>query len=364
MWSGGRGIHVAGADVDFENLVLLHNELDSTQVLMRTSDWSVTIQGLTMIGNVGEVELFGNQGDPSDAALSVEDCFVSGNASSGGPGNTGLFTGDGDYSFSRCHFSDHEESVLFFSGELTIVDSTFDDIENFTINQDGGPALVERVRVVGSGAGLTWQLNLAPLHFVGAGDLVVRDSVITGNLRGGLRIGSRTGLVENLSIVGNSANAGLYVQSADVVVTNTTIADNELGVRINVSNSTVDFDHCNVWGNTVDFWGTFPDPTGTNGNISVDPQHLDTTSADPLDWDLHLSPSSPLIDAGSPALLDPDGSPSDIGAWGGPDADLWDLDGDGYPSWWQPGPYDYATYPAQGWDCDDLDPDVIPGDGC
>ena len=49
---------------------------------------------------------------------------------------------------------------------------------------------------------------------------------------------------------------------------------------------------------------------------------------------------------------------------GGPNAGSWDLDGDGYPEWWQPGPYDYATYPALGWDCDDSDPDVYPGSGC
>ncbi len=37
---------------------------------------------------------------------------------------------------------------------------------------------------------------------------------------------------------------------------------------------------------------------------------------------------------------------------------------DGFPEWWQPGPYDTASYPAQGWDCDDDDPEVFPGVGC
>ena len=43
---------------------------------------------------------------------------------------------------------------------------------------------------------------------------------------------------------------------------------------------------------------------------------------------------------------------------------LWDVDLDGYPEWWQPGPYDETTYPAQQWDCDDRDPLVRPGAGC
>ncbi|MBC8424246.1 hypothetical protein H8E07_09000 [bacterium] len=50
--------------------------------------------------------------------------------------------------------------------------------------------------------------------------------------------------------------------------------------------------------------------------------------------------------------------------YGGPAADQWDLDGDGYPLWWQPGPYDFATHPALGRDCDDLDASVYPGSGC
>ncbi|RME50150.1 MAG: hypothetical protein D6795_10560, partial [Deltaproteobacteria bacterium] len=62
------------------------------------------------------------------------------------------------------------------------------------------------------------------------------------------------------------------------------------------------------------------DPTGTDGNITGDPRFVDTSGSDPLAWDLHLSSDSPLIDAGDPHLLDPDGSRSDIGAYGGPGA--------------------------------------------
>ena len=53
-----------------------------------------------------------------------------------------------------------------------------------------------------------------------------------------------------------------------------------------------------------------------------------------------------------------------MGAYGGPGAGLWDLDGDGYFLWWMPGSYDTVAYPAQQWDCDDLDGTVQPGNGC
>ena len=86
----------------------------------------------------------------------------------------------------------------------------------------------------------------------------------------------------------------------------------------------------------------------------MDPVFLDET------W--HLDAASPLIDAGYPSLRDPDGSRSDIGAWGGADAGGWDLDADGFFSWWRPGAYDAMT--SSGLDCDDEDASVYPAHGC
>ncbi len=67
------------------------------------------------------------------------------------------------------------------------------------------------------------------------------------------------------------------------------------------------------------------------------------------DDDLRLRVGSPLINAGDPAITDPDGTRSDIGAYGGPEADpeLFD-DGDGDGT--------VAAY-----DCDDTRADVRPG---
>ncbi len=65
------------------------------------------------------------------------------------------------------------------------------------------------------------------------------------------------------------------------------------------------------------------DPTGTNGNISVDPLFADVSGTDLTLWDFRLDSTSPLIDAGDPAETDPDGSVADIGAYGGNGADGW-----------------------------------------
>ncbi len=121
---------------------------------------------------------------------------------------------------------------------------------------------------------------------------------------------------------------------------------------------------CVVWDNNGEDYGGVADPTGMDGNERVDPMFIDATAIDPMDWDLHLQLGSPLVDAGDLAQTDPDSSRSDIGMYGAPSGHEWDLDGDGFPLWWQPGEYEFGTYPGMGLDCDDQDANVYPGNGC
>ncbi|MCP4809312.1 MAG: hypothetical protein GY913_11960 [Proteobacteria bacterium] len=84
-----------------------------------------------------------------------------------------------------------------------------------------------------------------------------------------------------------------------------------------------------------------------DGSLEVDPQLVGWTADGDADNDaLMLQADSPLVDAGHILYVDPDGSPADIGAFGGPDAPDGDEDGDGFPAWQ---------------DCDDTDASVHPG---
>ena len=131
------------------------------------------------------------------------------------------------------------------------------------------------------------------------------------------------------TIWGSGRGGGLALEdNADATGTNVLFCSNEVdsdGGGIYVKDtSTVDVAHTDAWDNTPDDYSGMRDPTGTDGDLSAAPGFLTSS--------FHLSARSPLIDAGDPTLLDPDGSPSEIGAFGGPGADGWDLDGDGYAS--------------------------------
>lgn len=74
-----------------------------------------------------------------------------------------------------------------------------------------------------------------------------------------------------------------------------------------------------VFGSTDTDWAICTATTGCTAS-SPPPNNI---SADPLYCpDFTLRPGSPAIDAGNPALLDADGTRSDIGAYGGPEAIL------------------------------------------
>jgi hypothetical protein len=65
-----------------------------------------------------------------------------------------------------------------------------------------------------------------------------------------------------------------------------------------------------VGGSDADAWPS------TEGWVYEDPQLMDSGCGD---W--HLSTTSPAIDAGPPSQTDADGSPADMGAFGGPDGE-------------------------------------------
>ena len=159
-------------------------------------------------------------------------------------------------------------------------------------------------------------------------------------------------VVRQATIVGNAATeqgSGICAYSQVINLQNTVLAWNTGGGAVEALDevsATGFVGLYNAWhGNSADVAGGILDTPGST-DVSADPRFANSLlDASYLDaWT--LAAGSPLIDAGNPSELDPNGSVSDIGAMGG--ADTWqeDLDGDGHVAWL---------------DCDDLDVAVYPG---
>jgi hypothetical protein len=315
------------------------------------------LTGVTVADNAATGNSTGGGLHLSASWLEAEDCSITGNSALDGGG--GYFLTGSQASLSDCTVADNTASRdgggLLFWHETPWVDSV-----DFSM---------DHVAITGNSAD-RWGGGVRQSYSDGTATSVV----VAGNTAmegGGWHLGGGLSLAF-AAIVGNEATGeggGLYrgvSSSADPTLTGVVITDNIAsngGGIYGSSGTDQTFVSCDVYGNTPSDFANVSDPTGSNGNLSVDPAFLDTSATDPADWDLHLQATSPLVGAGPGAASDPDGSPADIGAYGGPDADGWDLDGDGAPLWWMPGSYQ-AGYPASGWDCDDTDPAVGPTGGC
>lgn len=421
----GGGIQVWGASPTLRNLVVTGNAASGFGGGIYVTEGAPLLEDITVSGNTSgyaggglalvsapavltRVEVMDNVADlngggmylkESEAVL--EDLTVTGNSANQYGG--GLFMDDSPATLTRLTVSGNTcnsaGGLYLRASDALISDSVFED--NVVAHYGGGvicdvaTPLFQNVRFIGNtaddcGAGLqvffsctasfrncsfTGNVADGAAVYIESGSAPTFENVvILGNTGGALSVeGDSTPSFTNVTIAGNVAewNAGVMLQhDAAPTFVNVDVSFNtaseagggyssDTGLGLPCTSS-------NLYGNLPENVLRVPDPTGTDGNISVDPTWLDATSSLATEWNIHLGTASSLVDAGSATLLDPDGSPSDIGAWGGPGAASWDLDADGYPAAWSPGAYQ-GTAPGDkdwGFDCDDLDPAVYPGSGC
>ena len=132
----------------------------------------------------------------------------------------------------------------------------------------------------------------------------------------------------NVSITGDDAvsGGGVYVYGSGYASLGNAIvygAAAGYGV-LSESGGTVAVEYTDAFNNTPDDYSGITDPTGTLGNVSVNPVFTAwTDDGNATNDDLTLKATSKLIDAGDPSITDDDGSTSDIGAYGGPGAAGW-----------------------------------------
>jgi hypothetical protein len=124
--------------------------------------------------------------------------------------------------------------------------------------------------------------------------------------------------VEHLTVWGNTSGEGgaFAFKASNVTARNNILSMNSADEQVLVEESEVTWAYNDVYG-TDDAFDGMDDPTGSNGNLDQDPAFTDASGGD-----FSLDGGSPCIDAGAPIGTDPDGSVSDMGAYGG-DGGAW-----------------------------------------
>ena len=319
--------------------------------------------------------------------------FDGNSATSGGA----IFLDGGDLTIDDSDFntnisSDRGGAIRFqnsTSGDITVTHSTFTDNSSGTwggglsIFQGNDSLITDNVftrnqGVYGGGASLTdvasaevqrnwFCANNATDHggglrisdisawtnaFTATNNLFIENTAT--NEGGGFYFGASTaGELINNTFMANSANDGgaVWADTATITTANNIIAHTSNGYGAGSNLASLGITYSLGFTNTPDHveataWASWS--TGT-GNIEGDPLLTNyTNDGDCTNDKLWPQAGSPVIDAGDPSIDDPDGSTSDIGAFGGPGSDelYADDDGDGY---------DITT------DCDDTDASINPG---
>lgn len=214
---------------------------------------------------------------------------------------------------------------------------------------DNGEIEADRLDLVDNTRTTTASLGTGALVFQEtSGSLSVANSLIAGNtfvtnhnltvgLVGDLSTGGGSQWT-NVTIHGNSSTtepgrqlgAGFTCDDSVVELVNVSLTGNIVtdgtdqrggwgGNGDGASTCTFDASYTNTWGNDSDF-PEFASWIGSDGNLGVEPGFV-TVTGEASTWDLQLGKGSPLRGVGHPSILNPDGSRSDIGAYGGPGGD-------------------------------------------
>jgi hypothetical protein len=252
-------------------------------------------------------------------------------------------------------FADSGGAIAALSvGALVVADSTLNGNQAFGI---GGALLVDG----GGTATLTRNLfcdNAAPeVGGVAVGTLdslslynnVVQGSSGANGSALAVQRGATDGAATYLATVQNNTfvdNGGVAIQVAASKLTFTNNIAMGSGTGLVLGEGTGLYGDYNLfYDNALDVGVGLADLVDGTDDVAADPLFVNYGAERCVAEDLALSFGSPAVDTGDPGIEDPDGSRSDIGAFGGSRATQLDRDADGYPL---------------GSDCDDEDPSVHP----
>lgn len=349
----GGGIYVLDASPTLQELVVSGNEASNGGgVCVQGAGSSPVLQDLAVLDNHGsETEGKGGGLYIGSDGVTMERLLVAGNGAYQGGG---LHIEDADLSLSdACLLANEATSQgggLKLLGDasssalVTVSRVVFRENETLTYEEEvpdssGGGAIATHSHRMDLSNVEFYENegeNAAVFYATGSGTVSMTNAMLAGNrstLRYGIFVVNISSVsLTNATLGGNGSKAdgwAFYLSNgANLKIVNTSFYGNDSvggddAVYYAGTDSELSASYSHVFENdpSLDLEGS--------DNLEGDPLFVDTEGDDPAAWNLHLQEGSPLVDAGDPTIEDPDGSTSDIGAYGGPGAEDW-LDPDIY----------------------------------
>ena len=325
----GGGVIVNNVSPTLRNLEISGCSVGSNSLLgcgggMMLNNSSSVLENIHIHGNTGIYGggLFANNSTVTMTNCVIEDNTVLTNNVAYPPKGGGLYAVDSDLTMTDCSVSGHVE--LENGGGIFLTESSGSAMFQMTggsitdnsakaagggLYMSGGTAQMSKVSITGNTktAASTF-MNGGGFHFNGTAasldSLVCQDneanlgggggfsacpsaeitnSLITGNIGqyfgGGLSLENTDGVLDGNTIAANDATfsgaGGVYAPTGVLSLSNNIIAANtggsSLANGLNVGAEPSVFSCNDVYGNATSDFGGMADPTGSNGNISADP---------------------------------------------------------------------------------------------
>ena len=298
----GAAIYVQNSDdVSLERLVVQDNECNSSScrgaVHVENSDCSLS--DILIQDNVSNASSTAYAAGLSfdDSKPTLDGVSVHYNASSGSSvWSAGIYADNSDGDWSRVDVRANEAvgSNFVTAAGVSLNGNSDPTITNFIVA--GNEAEADNIYAVG-----VWCYSGCQASFT--------NGVIHGNVADG-------GYVYGSAFTAYSSSAPTLV---NVSVTDNEASGSVQGTALSaVSSSSINVSYSNFDGNDSPAWSGLSNPGTSNGNLVEDPDYDDIGGFKPEKWEFTLQTGSALIDEGTPSLSDPDGSRSDVGAYGGP----------------------------------------------
>ncbi len=140
----------------------------------------------------------------------------------------------------------------------------------------------------------------------GYGSPVIRNNIVGDHSAAAIQIEYVQSVeISFNTVLGSHQGIIAHAYSSMSVISSNIIAHHVIGIEVYSYRGSCRLGYNALWGNEASYSGVWPG----EGDITVPP-----LLAGPADY--HLLPGSPCIDAGDPSVLDPDGTRSDMGAYG------------------------------------------------